>query len=490
MSVDGRSSDRRRYSELQAREKEIAAGLLKTSLPSAPKAVQENEKRIRREIANSNERRRMQCINAGFSSLRALIPHLEGEKLSKAAILQQASEHICSLEQEKSRLQLQLDHTKGLLSGLGQERLVTDAYVSSSPPPSKRKKRDTESSDEGVCSLSDGSEDSGSELQQENMALRHQLELERQRFAALEQHNRLLEAQFLTLLHSQAPHHSPLNELRPVSLDHRHLHQTEPIYEQEMIDHAAPQEIYTPQYDNLHPPHRSSPKPERVAKLEISEPLDTASRRPLQIDSSYRTPESVSFVPTVEAISELETRVSAVETISSSVIPVSTDQQTSYCHRDHPRRRHRHQAQLEQQREEEELRRRQDDRTVHEQVLYHRTHNTQNLEKLVEAIRQIEGDRMLSKFNEDEHKQFDKGLTGENVDESEREISSDQDEPKSESSGRDSPLQHHYHHDQYQKDIGSLSGNAVSDKHPVASTLLQCPVNPSYYRPGVIVHKL
>lgn len=43
----------------------------------------ETEKRIRREIANSNERRRMQSINAGFQSLKSLLPHHEGEKLSK-----------------------------------------------------------------------------------------------------------------------------------------------------------------------------------------------------------------------------------------------------------------------------------------------------------------------------------------------------------------------------------------------------------------------
>ncbi|EEC17704.1 activator protein, putative [Ixodes scapularis] len=43
----------------------------------------EQEKRIRREIANSNERRRMQSINAGFQSLRTLLPHHDGEKLSK-----------------------------------------------------------------------------------------------------------------------------------------------------------------------------------------------------------------------------------------------------------------------------------------------------------------------------------------------------------------------------------------------------------------------
>ncbi|XP_054004706.1 helix-loop-helix protein 11-like isoform X4 [Hylaeus anthracinus] len=48
-----------------------------------PRSHMEQEKRMRREIANSNERRRMQSINAGFQSLRTLLPHHEGEKLSK-----------------------------------------------------------------------------------------------------------------------------------------------------------------------------------------------------------------------------------------------------------------------------------------------------------------------------------------------------------------------------------------------------------------------
>lgn len=42
-----------------------------------------DEKRARREIANSNERRRMQSINSGFAALRTLLPQSEGEKLSK-----------------------------------------------------------------------------------------------------------------------------------------------------------------------------------------------------------------------------------------------------------------------------------------------------------------------------------------------------------------------------------------------------------------------
>ena len=48
-----------------------------------------SEKRIRREIANSNERRRMQSINAGFSSLRTLLPHHEVSLMThhKASLL-------------------------------------------------------------------------------------------------------------------------------------------------------------------------------------------------------------------------------------------------------------------------------------------------------------------------------------------------------------------------------------------------------------------
>lgn len=43
------------------------------------------EKRLKRQIANSNERRRMESINAGFQSLKNLLPHHEGEKLSKVS---------------------------------------------------------------------------------------------------------------------------------------------------------------------------------------------------------------------------------------------------------------------------------------------------------------------------------------------------------------------------------------------------------------------
>ncbi|XP_059046273.1 transcription factor AP-4 [Achroia grisella] len=84
--------------------------------PTTGSKTMEAEKRIRREIANSNERRRMQSINAGFQALRTLLPRHEGEKLSKAAILQQTAEYIYSLEQEKTRLLSQNCQLKRLLN--------------------------------------------------------------------------------------------------------------------------------------------------------------------------------------------------------------------------------------------------------------------------------------------------------------------------------------------------------------------------------------
>lgn len=42
-----------------------------------------DDKRLRRQIANCNERRRMQSINTGFQALRQLLPYKENEKMSK-----------------------------------------------------------------------------------------------------------------------------------------------------------------------------------------------------------------------------------------------------------------------------------------------------------------------------------------------------------------------------------------------------------------------
>ena len=63
-----------------------------------------HDRRLRREIDNSNERKHMLSINAGFQNLRKLLPHHEGEQLSKAFILQQIAEHTSRLQQEESLL--------------------------------------------------------------------------------------------------------------------------------------------------------------------------------------------------------------------------------------------------------------------------------------------------------------------------------------------------------------------------------------------------
>lgn len=46
----------------------------------------DNERKARREIANSNERRRMQSINAGFQALRKMLQPRDGDKLSKVSL--------------------------------------------------------------------------------------------------------------------------------------------------------------------------------------------------------------------------------------------------------------------------------------------------------------------------------------------------------------------------------------------------------------------
>lgn len=139
---------------------------------TATKTMLESEKRMRREIANSNERRRMQSINAGFQNLRALLPRHEGEKLSKAAILQQTSQYICELEDQKTQLLAQnsqlkrqlgqhdISTTTNSVSGGGE--VVTGNDVSGGVAIKKRKLTDnvasmqtvSDSSDEGLGSMS------------------------------------------------------------------------------------------------------------------------------------------------------------------------------------------------------------------------------------------------------------------------------------------------------------------------------------------------
>jgi len=151
-----------------------------TSVVVGESKTMEQEKRIRREIANSNERRRMQSINAGFQALRTLLPHHEGEKLSKAAILQQTAEYIYSLEQEKTRLLSQNCQLKRLL---GQTQHMVEADETDSAPAPKRRLIDT-----GQKFIL---EDDAEELAD----TQNKLERERRTRMALEERVRLLENQ-------------------------------------------------------------------------------------------------------------------------------------------------------------------------------------------------------------------------------------------------------------------------------------------------------
>ncbi|XP_062264426.1 transcription factor AP-4 isoform X2 [Platichthys flesus] len=162
-------------------EKEVIGGLCSlANIPLTPETARDQERRIRREIANSNERRRMQSINSGFQSLKTLIPHSDGEKLSKAAILQQTTDYIFALEQEKTRLLQQNSQLKRIIQELS----------GSSP-----KRRRAEEKDEGIGSPDILEEEKTEDLRREMIELRQQLEKERSVRMLLEDQMRSLDEQ-------------------------------------------------------------------------------------------------------------------------------------------------------------------------------------------------------------------------------------------------------------------------------------------------------
>ncbi|TNM85470.1 transcription factor AP-4-like [Takifugu rubripes] len=162
-------------------EKDVIGGLCSlANIPLSPETAQDQERRIRREIANSNERRRMQSINAGFQSLKTLLPHTDGEKLSKAAILQQTAEYIFTLEQEKTQLLAQNNQLK---------RFIQE-FSGSSP-----KRRRAEEKDEGIGSPDTMEEEKMEELRREILELRQQLDKERSARMQVEDQVRSLDTQ-------------------------------------------------------------------------------------------------------------------------------------------------------------------------------------------------------------------------------------------------------------------------------------------------------
>ncbi|XP_056263772.1 transcription factor AP-4 isoform X2 [Pseudoliparis swirei] len=122
----------------------------------------------------------MQSINSGFQSLKTLIPHCDGEKLSKAAILQQTAEYIFALEQEKTRLLQQTSQLKRIIQELS----------GSSP-----KRRRAEEKDEGIGSPDILEEEKVEDLRREMIELRQQLEKERSVRMILEEQMRSLDDQ-------------------------------------------------------------------------------------------------------------------------------------------------------------------------------------------------------------------------------------------------------------------------------------------------------
>lgn len=230
----------------------------------SPSMHMDHEKRMRREIANSNERRRMQSINAGFQSLRTLLPHHEGEKLSKAAILQQTAEYIYTLEQEKTRLLSQncqlkriINQHEGEASTTVKKRKTDSGPVTVVPAPV------SESSDEGIGSMSPEPVSMGASggttvptpeqenatemLRREMMDLRMHLERERRVRIVLEDQVKSLENQLfpdrapLQYQHEVAnwPEDPPLEEdLYPdLNKDHDLSH---PIMHQSVVEREIP----------------------------------------------------------------------------------------------------------------------------------------------------------------------------------------------------------------------------------------------------------
>lgn len=167
----------------------------------------ETEKRIRREIANSNERRRMQSINTGFNSLRTMLPKHDGEKLSKAAILQHTAEYIGTLEAEKTRLLAQQHQLKRLVTSIlnGQadikdlhehqllKKLKTDHHVNDVNGGGST---GGDSSDEGICNASPiEAMDNADELKAELIEVRKTVDRERKLRMTLEETIKTLETQ-------------------------------------------------------------------------------------------------------------------------------------------------------------------------------------------------------------------------------------------------------------------------------------------------------
>ncbi|CAN8006146.1 unnamed protein product [Ixodes hexagonus] len=359
MALYHRSSEKRRIlNDFRRQEEEVIGSLVSrlSNRPTSPKTQMEQEKRIRREIANSNERRRMQSINAGFQSLRTLLPHHDGEKLSKAAILQHTAEYIYQLEQEKTRLLSQNSQLKRLVSS--QMSPDSDGSSSDSPLPKRKKGDNSESAldDEGIAGMSLQEAECREDFSaREIVELRMQLDRERQLRLILEEQTRSLEAQ--------------LYPDRPREPTPHHKVKAEPQEGSEAAKLSAsrtsPEKttILTPAADHLPPasPHFSPPH-------HLPEGAGSPPRPP----PAHPAP-ALELPPVASPAADLPQDLSTHSALASSATPPTPSPAMAPTIKD-------------------------DCRSACASP-YHASTSRQNLETIVEAIRHLEGDHL---FRDDE----------------------------------------------------------------------------------------
>lgn len=351
MALYHRSSEKRRIlNDFRRQEEEVIGSLVSrlSNRPTSPKTQMEQEKRIRREIANSNERRRMQSINAGFQSLRTLLPHHDGEKLSKAAILQHTAEYIYQLEQEKTRLLSQNSQLKRLVSS----QMSQDSDGSSSDSPLPKRKKGDNVNDEGIAGMSlqevECKEDASA---REAMELRIQFDRERQLRLILEEQVRSFEAQ--------------LYPDRPRDPASHHKVKAEPQEGCEAaklsVSRTSPENTLCTPADHLPPPSPHFSPPHHLPEVTGSPP------RPPPAHPAPELPPAASPAPDLpQDLSTHSTLASATPPAPPppATVPASKEEGRSAC-----------------------------------ASPYHASTSRQNLETIVEAIRHLEGDHL---FRDDE----------------------------------------------------------------------------------------
>jgi hypothetical protein len=97
---------------------EIPAKVRKSAYSQQRQPLIDYERRKKRDVANSNERRRMRCINNGFDQLKDCIPHLKAmDKISKAGILSHACHYLNHMQEQIKILNKSVQEARCLSCG-------------------------------------------------------------------------------------------------------------------------------------------------------------------------------------------------------------------------------------------------------------------------------------------------------------------------------------------------------------------------------------